>query len=211
MEFQQLAQRRASCRQFRPDPIAPETLEALVELACLAPSPANAQPWRFIAVTQKPLLEQMARAVERRTAEVFPQPKSAAAAEAMKRLMWFSTFFAQAPAVIFVTLSPYRAVVDEAVEGCESPTHDEINELRMRPDLQCIGAAIEHILLGATDLGLGGCWLSAPLIARRELEATLGLEPPWQLASMVAVGKPAVLLNTEKIRKPVSEVFELIP
>ena len=211
MDFREVMERRSSCRKFRPDPIDPETLRELVRLAGLAPSPANAQPWRFIAVSNKTLLETMAAEVRRRTEEVFPAPRTKPGRAAFERLLWFSTFFAEAPVVIFAALSPYRAVAAEALEGHAHPTHDEINAMRQQPDLQCLGAAIEHLLLAATGLGLAGCWLAAPLVARREMEQILGLTPPWRLASLVAVGRPALLLNTEKERKPLEQIFELIP
>ena len=41
---------RRDVRQFRRDPLPPGTLEALIELACLAPSVGLSQPWRFVIV-----------------------------------------------------------------------------------------------------------------------------------------------------------------
>jgi 5,6-dimethylbenzimidazole synthase len=41
---------RRDVRQFRRDPLPGGTLEALVELACLAPSVGLSQPWRFVIV-----------------------------------------------------------------------------------------------------------------------------------------------------------------
>jgi 5,6-dimethylbenzimidazole synthase len=41
---------RRDVRHFRPDPVAPETLEGLLELANLAPSVGLSQPWRFVLV-----------------------------------------------------------------------------------------------------------------------------------------------------------------
>jgi 5,6-dimethylbenzimidazole synthase len=41
---------RRDVRRFRRDPLPSGTLEALIELACLAPSVGLSQPWRFIIV-----------------------------------------------------------------------------------------------------------------------------------------------------------------
>jgi 5,6-dimethylbenzimidazole synthase len=41
---------RRDVRRFRRDPLPNGTLEALIELACLAPSVGLSQPWRFIIV-----------------------------------------------------------------------------------------------------------------------------------------------------------------
>jgi len=41
---------RRDVRRFRRDPLPAGTLEALIELACLAPSVGLSQPWRFVIV-----------------------------------------------------------------------------------------------------------------------------------------------------------------
>jgi 5,6-dimethylbenzimidazole synthase len=41
---------RRDVRRFRHDPLPNGTLEALIELACLAPSVGLSQPWRFVIV-----------------------------------------------------------------------------------------------------------------------------------------------------------------
>jgi 5,6-dimethylbenzimidazole synthase len=41
---------RRDVRRFRRDPLPGGTLEALIELACLAPSVGLSQPWRFVVV-----------------------------------------------------------------------------------------------------------------------------------------------------------------
>ena len=41
---------RRDVRRFRRDPLSGGTLEALIELACLAPSVGLSQPWRFVIV-----------------------------------------------------------------------------------------------------------------------------------------------------------------
>ncbi len=41
---------RRDVRRFRPDPVAPALLERLLDLASLAPSVGNSQPWRFVTV-----------------------------------------------------------------------------------------------------------------------------------------------------------------
>ena len=44
---------RRDVRRFRTDPLPDRTLEALIELACLAPSVGLSQPWRFVIVEDK--------------------------------------------------------------------------------------------------------------------------------------------------------------
>jgi len=41
---------RRDVRRFRPDPLPADTLERLIEVACLSPSVGLSQPWRFVVV-----------------------------------------------------------------------------------------------------------------------------------------------------------------
>lgn len=52
-----------------------------------------------------------------------------------------------------------------------------------------VGAAVENLLLGAVERGLGCCWLRA--IDRDAIRSLLGLAPRYVVHSAVAVGYPA--------------------
>jgi nitroreductase len=209
MEVRDAMTQRWSCRQFRPDPIPPEDLREMVRFATLAPNPANAQPWKFVAVTNRDTIREMAQLAREKLEQTVPKSDVPKARQARDSVAWYSTFYADAPAVIAATMSTYRAVIDDALEGDPSLTHDAVNEMRMRPDIQCIGAAVENLLLAAVDMGYAGCWVSGPLMARARVERLLDIRPPHQLIALVALGKPAVKPGGSKQRRPLEEVFEL--
>lgn len=50
---------RTSIRQFTDQPIAKDTLDLLVKAGMAAPSAMNAQPWAFIVVTEKEVLDSL--------------------------------------------------------------------------------------------------------------------------------------------------------
>jgi len=53
-DFLQLVQARQSDRSYDKErPVEPEKLERVLEAARLAPSACNAQPWRFVVITDK--------------------------------------------------------------------------------------------------------------------------------------------------------------
>ncbi|MHB9035699.1 MAG: nitroreductase family protein [Armatimonadota bacterium] len=207
MELRDVIEKRASVRQFTGDAVPEEHLREMVRLAGLAPSVNNSQPWKFIAITNRQLLKDMADIVRKEVKARIPICDDESEKKAKAQVEWFSTFFGDAPAVIAVTQCPYTAIVDSALEHTNM-THEDVNALRGHPDIESIGAAIEHILLAAVDLGYGACWLSGPLIARDGLEDRLGLRNSWHLAAMVAVGKPAHQTGQME-KKPVKEIFEL--
>lgn len=207
MDLKQVLEKRATVRQYVPEAVDPNDLREMVRYAGLAPSINNSQPWKFIAVTNHELLSRMAEAVHGKLDMLLPGGSEEEEQVARKQVDYFSTFFAGAPAVIAVLTRPYEAIVDRAIVHSEH-THEEINALRGHPDIQSIGAAVENLVLAATDMGYGACWLSGPLVARDELEEILGVDEPWHLATMVAVGKPQAQPGPRP-KKPLEDIFEL--
>ena len=53
---------RTSIRQFTDQPIAKDTLDAIVKAGMAAPSAVNAQPWAFVVVTEKEVLDSLCSA-----------------------------------------------------------------------------------------------------------------------------------------------------
>ena len=51
-----------SMRHLKPDPVAREDLEYMIEAATMAPSAGNMQIWAFVVVTEQPMREQIAAA-----------------------------------------------------------------------------------------------------------------------------------------------------
>jgi len=207
MDIVQAMENRASVRKFTNDPVPLEHLQEMVRLAGLAPSVNNSQPWKFIVVTDKERLQCMSGAVREKLGTMLPADASDEQKKAFQKVDWFSTFFVDAPAVIAVASSPYEAVVDQMLQGT-TVGHEDLNDMRGRPDVQSIGAAIQNLLLAAYSLGYGTCWLSGPVIARESLEKCLEIDQPWRLAAMVAVGKAAVPTK-QKEKKSLDQILEI--
>lgn len=51
---------RRSVRAYTGEPVPPADTKALLEAAMAAPSASNRQPWRFVVVTDRPRLKQLA-------------------------------------------------------------------------------------------------------------------------------------------------------
>lgn len=208
MELTDVIERRASVRQFATDEVAIDDLKEMVRLAHLAPSINNSQPWRFVAIKNRDLLRSMASAVHEKVSEMLPDTDDEQDKTAKSQVCWFSTFFAEAPAVIAVLTHPYEAVVDRVLPKA-GISHEDMNAMRGRPDIESVGAAVEHLLLAAVDKGYGACWLSGPLVARQELERLMDVQEPWTLEAMVAIGRPSSE-HKQREKKPVEEVLTIM-
>jgi nitroreductase len=185
MELKAAIEARTSIRVFTDEKINPEDIREMVRRGGLAPSVNNFQPWRFIAVFNRDLLNRMADAVTLKI-ESLPATRSIASKNVKTQVTWFSTFFKDAPVLLALVTKPYETVLETAVEL----SHDEINRLRNYPDIQSAGASIQNILLSAVDMGYGACWLSGPMFAREELEQMLQISSPEKLLAFVVIGKP---------------------
>ncbi len=177
-----------------------------MRLAGLAPSANNEQPWKFIVVTNHGLLENRAAAVRSRLAGLLPDEPGKGPENDKSRVEWFSTFFVDAPALIAVARSPYQAVVDSLLEKARL-SHDQISEMRCHPDIQSIGAAIENLMLAATDMAWAHAGSAARWWRARNWSSSLGISGQWSLAALVAVGKPAVEVR-QKEKKPLDGIIE---
>jgi nitroreductase len=185
MELKTAIEDRTSIRVFRDEKISMDDIREMVRLAGLAPSVNNYQPWRYIAVLNRELLNRMADVVALKI-EGLPSSKSIASKNVKTQVTWFSTFFKDAPVLLALVIKPYETVLESAVEM----THDEINKLRNYPDIQSAGASIQNILLTAVDMGYGACWLSGPMFAREEMEKMLNIKSPEKLLAFVVIGRP---------------------
>lgn len=199
---------RRSIRRFKDTPVPEDLVLGAIQLASHAPSAGNQQMWHFTVITGDGVKKNLAEAI----AGSFKQ----IAAGARQEENWLegptraATFFTRAPVVIAVSTSRYASRLDEALQtaGRSGP---EIDDLRCRPDLQSVGAAVQTLLLAAYEKGLGTCYMTGPMGARPRLEEILGIKPPRSLACFVAMGYPDPgFTPAEKKVRDLSEIVTLI-
>jgi len=201
MEFKEVVESRSSVRSFKADKVKSEDLREMVRLGAMAPSVNNYQPWKFIVITNNALLQKMANIVAEKISAL-PVNNSQSASNIISQVEWFATFFRQAPSLIALTMDKSETVLEKSVTL--SPV--EINSMRNFPDIQSAGACIQNILLAASDLGYGACWLSAPMMAKQELEKILEIQNSSSLMAFVAVGR-AIHPPKPKTRKNIDEIL----
>ncbi len=56
--------------------------------------------------------------------------------------------------------------------------------------LLSLGAAVENLMLTATDRGLASCWVAAPIFCPEEARDALALPAEWLPHALVLVGHP---------------------
>jgi nitroreductase len=156
MDAIEAIRRRRSIRNFTGEPVSRAHIEMIIDAGRLAATGYNHQPWDFIVITQKEMIDQL---------------KSAAS--------WIE----KAGFVIALVLDPTTQYWIE--DGA---------------------AAVENILIAATALGYGACWLEGDSQPNEEAFKTLLKVPKEKrLLTLIPVGVPVDMPEVEK--KPLKEVL----
>lgn len=83
---------------------------------------------------------------------------------------------------------------------------DTASSYHREKDLMAIGASIENILLAAHSMNLGAVWLGEILKNKEDVSKILGAPDSFELAAVVAVGRPDESLPGTENRKQLDEL-----
>jgi len=183
-----IAQRR-SIRSFGSDPVSDDAILAMLEAARLAPSGSNRQPWRFIVVTDK---DEKARLRKMCFDQAFIEEAPVvfvccvdltayARAAREKRSQEFIDYG------VLETLSGYFA--DPAVREMFLNAPDDDLSIHFMAAMANTYIAIEHMVLTATALGLGSCWVGA-IGSAEEMKSFFQLPLNTFAVAVLPVGHP---------------------
>lgn len=210
--LEKLIKGRRSIRKWKPENISDELLKKAVELGAWAPNGGNYQGWQFIIVKNRPLIKKMADSLQSVVDKVASWPEAQSWPEEIKRYQKNGAFFRNAPVCIGVLMTEYQSLMDRVLRTREAfdPEAKEILSFRRSAPtaIQSAAAAVTTMLLVFQQMGLGACWLGAPLHAKKEIEALLEVPKGLALICLVAVGYPDESPRGE--RKPIDQVLKFI-
>ena len=156
MDALEAIRKRRSVRDYTGEPIPRGDLETIVDAGRLAASGHNNQPWDFIVVTERDMIQQLKVA---------------------------SLWMEKASAIIAVVVDP--------------------SSRWWREDSS---AAVENMLIAATALGYGSCWLQGYTEPREvEFKALLDIPREKRLLTLVPIGVPVQWPTVKK--KPLDQVI----
>ena len=191
LDFFETIRKRRSIRRFSDEPVAHEDIMTILEAATLAPSATNEQPWHFIIIRDSDLKQRMRDVVNALVETIMATSDNQSRQKRLSGMQFYSTHFADAPVAIAVLARSWVG------GGYSSPTDAAPHDLA----LESVSMAAAYIQLAATALGYSSCFASAPAeFAQQELEAMLGVDPPWFLLGIISLGVAENLLQTEPQR-----------
>ena len=197
---------RRSIRKFSADNVPDAMVMQLLEAARLAPSGSNLQPWRFIVVRDEKTRKEL------------------------RHICMEQKFIEEAPVVIvgYADLDRYskqsrtRRRQEFAESGVLETLSGRFADPKFRASIDAappmpreqilISAlantyiAIEHLILMATALGLGTCWVGA-YGSTAKLNSLFGLSDNYVAAAIVPVGYPAGDIPPQRPRLELEEIL----
>lgn len=170
---------RRSVRKFLDTPIAKEDIIEIIQSGIKAPSSKNRQPWKFIVVQGKEkeeMLEAFRQGIvrEENGNALLPQSRQHIAAA-----KYTIDIMESAPVTVFVVNSLGKSFLADLTP--EERVYEICN-------IQSISAAVQNMLLAATEKGIGSLWICDIYFAYAELCEWLQSE--GELVAAVAFGYP---------------------
>ena len=184
---------RRSVRNFKDKPVPEPLIRRVLEAGRFAPSAGNCQPWKFIVVTDKALIEEMDEAIYNVLNMMYITYKNDELVENLvpmyeadpnpglydPRIILgglgsicrkYGPVFLNAPAVILI------AGDERAISG---------------PDIN-VGICGQNMNLVANSLGIRACWLGFSQVINMvpPLKEKLGVNEPWKISSGLVLGYP---------------------
>lgn len=210
-DFSTLAATRRSIRKYTDADIPITEIEKLIQIATCAPSGCNSQCWKFVAIKDKAIIEQIAGTVIQKTEALLAPGASEMSETYLDSKRKIVSFFRNAPVVVAVFLTQFKFYDPVMIKALQKQGyhHDDIMELFLRPDLLSIGAAVQNLLLAAHERGYGACWMNEPAVAGAEIATILKMPSDCRLVSIVPIGYPAYTPRTKEM-KELSEILTVI-
>jgi len=173
MDVLEAIRKRRAVRMYRPAPVSREDILAVLDAANRAPSGLNRQPWEFLVVTGKKVME-MGRSYRSTLDEYLSHWDKSPMRDFITRdeFIRFAETYGGAPVVIVILI---RA---------------DNNPNFRKADLESASAAMENLLLAATALGLGTCWMTGPLWDEKTLRRILSIPDDREIVAVTPLGYP---------------------
>jgi nitroreductase len=189
MELYEAIRTRRSIRKFKRDAIPKEKILKILEVANLAPTATNRQPWNFLVVNRSSIA-QMSEIMDRAFKERLEEFGSTVMKERIKDL----------PIPVNKSndkvegLNEFYRSLGEAPVAIVVYVDKEIDPWEWKNNICDASAAIENLILAAWGEGIGSCWMTGPLKKKEtEIKEFFGIPGDKEIVGIIPIGIPAYI------------------
>ena len=181
-DFLDLVHTRRSIRTFKPDPVPKETLEKILEAGRWAMSGANGQPWEFVVVQDRAMIEKIAELYTDTSRKDGVEFEMHLREELRQPWIYTATGpvgFKDAPVIIAVC-GDMRRVQASVVQAWLISGQTILYEN--------LANCCQIIQLAVAAAGLASEWVSISRVFDPDFKALLGIPAYYRLPTMIPVG-----------------------
>jgi coenzyme F420-0:L-glutamate ligase / coenzyme F420-1:gamma-L-glutamate ligase len=191
-------QKRRSIREYQSRSVPYSAVKEILDGARCAPSAHNAQPWRFVVISDINAKQVLAEAMA--AAWLRDLERDGVPAKSRTELVKKSKErISQVPVLIMACLT-----LENMVKFPDEERRRNERDLA----IQSLAAAMQNMLLTAYLKGLGACWYCSPIFCKTAVQDALKLPLGIEPQGLMTIGYPA---ETPKVmqRKPLHEIAYL--
>ena len=188
MQFSELLVKRRSIRKYIEKPVPADVLQEIIHDSILAPSAGNGQPWKFIIINDKDLLQRISDNCKKSLlARIESNPND-----------YVSRYF--------------NMLSNESFHICYNAPSlvyilGESHVKNLQPD--CTLAA-SYFMMSAVSRGLGTCWVNfATALTDPDLLMEIGIPKDHTIVAPILIGYPAHEPSIPKRNEPI--ILKTIP
>ena len=181
MKLQDVVAARRSIRSFEDRELPENAVLKAIELAVQAPAPHHSAPWRFALLKDLEKKESFSRAMG--AAWRADLESDGLDATRIERILKRShNLLCETPLLIVACVDMTKA-------------HNYPDERRRRAEWSLFahstGAALQTLMLGLAEEGIGSCWISAPVFCGETVKSHLTLPRAVEPQALVLAGYPS--------------------
>ncbi|GBC69514.1 Coenzyme F420:L-glutamate ligase [archaeon HR01] len=185
---------RRSSKLLRPGYVPREVVIKALEAGVSAANAHNAQPWRFIVVDDKAVMEELLKEMERLWRRDLVD--DGLDVEKVDKIVENAVGRSRRASLLLVACL--------TMEDMDKYRDSVRNHYEYIMAVQSVAAALQNILLALHAMGYGACWRCSALFAPEAVRKVLGLPEDLIPQALVEVGLKGG--ETKGVRRPLGEV-----
>lgn len=176
---------RKSTRNFSDQPVAPDIIEKILNVAYTSPYASNKKNWEIIVVNDRELIAKIVEVVQSASEKVkenIREDYKESFSQYARNFIHFRT----APVLLIPTFRISHAI--SFMMGTDSSSLSQWERDNLVKSISCVCMLV---LLAAESLGLGSCFMTGPLIAEKEIGELIKLKNGRQIGAIIPIGPAA--------------------
>jgi nitroreductase len=188
LTYSELLKNRRSIRDYQDKEVSMEIIDEILHDTCLAPSASNTQPWNFIVVNNRKMMERISDESKKNILkDIESNPGSNHKRyQEMLQAKGFNVFYNAPCLILIVGKNNYNHFVGDCA------------------------LAVAYMMFAAIERGLGTCWIGlGAYIKDKKIRDELNLSDEYDIAAPIILGYPVVIPEVSLRREP--QIIKIFP